>query len=82
MGVDMVIIAGASTDNTVLWKSADAFQNRCKVCVVEDCPMVHRQAEPPGAKESALRIIRSVLHSEVVPLDEVAAKYLRKGAYD
>ena len=80
MGVDLVIIAGASTDNTVLWTSADAFQNRYKVCVVEDCTMVHRQAEPPGAKECALRIIRSVLHSEVMPLDAVADKYLRKEA--
>ena len=77
MGVDMVIIAGASTDNTVLWTSADAYQNHYRVCVVEDCTMVHRQAEPPGAKECALRIVRSVLHSEVLPLEQVVAKYLR-----
>ncbi len=80
MGVDMVIIAGASTDNTVLWTSADAFQLRYKVCVVEDCTMVHRQAEPPGAKECALRIIRNVLHSEVMPLAGIEATYLRRGA--
>jgi nicotinamidase-related amidase len=76
MGVDCVIIAGASTDNTVLWTAADAFQYRYKVVVVDDCCMVHRQAEPPGAHEGATRIIRSVLHSEVLPLSEVIAKYL------
>jgi len=81
MGVDLVIIAGASTDNTVLWTAADAFQFRYKVCVVEDCTMVHRQKEPPGAKEGALRIIRTVLRGDVIPLAEVEAKYLRRGAY-
>src|SRR6266700_1218094 len=43
MGCDMVIIAGASTDNTVLWTSADAFQFRYRVVVVEECTRVHRQ---------------------------------------
>ena len=73
---DTVIIAGASTDNTVLWTSADAFQLRYRVVVVEDCTMVHRQSEPPEVKEYALRIVRNVLHSEVIPLDEVIARFL------
>jgi len=77
MGCDVVLIAGASTDNTVLWTSADAHQNRYKVVVVEDCTMVHREREPPGAKEAALRIIKSVLKGEVASLDEVISKYLR-----
>jgi hypothetical protein len=47
------------------------------VVIVEDCTMVHRQQEPPGAQEGALRIIRSVLHSDVLPLDEVIATYLK-----
>jgi nicotinamidase-related amidase len=77
MGCDMVIIAGASTDNTVLWTSADARQYRYKVVVVEDCTMVHREEEPPGAKEGALRIIKNVLKGEVLPLDQVILKYLK-----
>ena len=77
MGCDMVIIAGASTDNTVLWTSADAHQYRYKVVVVEDCTIVHREEEPPGAKEGALRIIRSVLKGQVLPLSEVVATYLK-----
>jgi nicotinamidase-related amidase len=77
MGCDCVLIAGASTDNTVLWTAADAFQYRYKVVVVEDCTMVHRQQEPPGAQEGALRIIRNVLHSDVMKLDEVIATYLK-----
>jgi len=77
MGCDMVIIAGASTDNTVLWTSADARQYRYKVVVVEDCTMVHREEEPPGAKEGALRIIKNVLKGEVLPLDQVISKYLK-----
>jgi len=43
---------------------------------VEDCTMVHREQEPPGAQEGALRIIRGVLHSEVISLDEAIRKYL------
>jgi nicotinamidase-related amidase len=77
MGVDRVLIAGASTDNTVLWTAADAFQFRYQVTVVEDCTMVHREQEPPGAQEGALRIVRNVLHSEVISLDEAIAKYLQ-----
>ena len=76
MGCERVIIAGASTDNTVLWTSADAHQHRYRVVVVEDCTIVHREDEPPGAKEGALRIIRSVLKGEVLPLEVVKAKYL------
>ncbi len=77
MGCDMAIIAGASTDNTVLWTSADAHQYRYTVVVVEDCTMVHREEEPPGAQDGALRIIRNVLKGEVSSLQQVTAKYLR-----
>ena len=78
MGCDCVIIAGASTDNTVLWTAAEAFQLRYKVVVVEDCTIVHGQARAEaGGKEAALSIIKSVLQSEVIPLDEVTAKYLQ-----
>lgn len=77
MGCDRVVIAGASTDNTVLWTAGDAHQYRYRVVVVEDCTIVHREKEPPGAKECALRIIRSVLHGEVLPLDQVIARYLK-----
>ncbi len=80
MGTDMVIIAGASTDNTVLWTAADAFQLRYKVVVLSDCTMVHRPSEPPEVHEYALRIVRNVLHSEVLTLDEVVERYLRIGS--
>jgi len=77
MGCDMVIIAGASTDNTVLWTSADAHQYRYKVVIVEDCTIVHREEELLGAKEGALRIIRNVLKGEVISLNQVISKYLK-----
>ena len=77
MGVKKVIICGASTDNTVLWTSADAFQNHYAIVIAEDCTMVHRQAEPPGAQEGALRIIGSVLHGEILSLATVIEKYLK-----
>ena len=77
MGCETVIVSGASTDNTVLWTCADAHQNRYKVVVVEDCTIVHREKEPPGAKEGALRIIRNVLKGEVLPLAEIKEKYLK-----
>ena len=76
LGIDTVVIAGASTDNTVLWTAADAFQLRYTVAVVEDCTMVHREEEPPEVKEYALRIVRNVLHSEVVSLDEALSRYV------
>ncbi|MBL75704.1 MAG: hypothetical protein CL763_02105 [Chloroflexi bacterium] len=76
LNCDTVLIAGASTDNTVLWTSADAFQLRYKVVVVEDCTMVHRESEPPEVKEYALRIVRNVLHSKVLPLSDVVNSYM------
>jgi nicotinamidase-related amidase len=76
MGCETVLISGASTDNTVLWTSADAHQNRYKVVVVEDCTMVHREKEPPGAQEGAIRIMRNVLKAEILSLDEAIKKYL------
>ena len=77
MGVERIIIAGASTDNTVLWTASDAFQRRYEVVVVEDCTMVHRESEPPEVHEYALRIVRNVLNSEVSPLATVIEKYLK-----
>jgi hypothetical protein len=44
---------------------------------VEDCTIVHRENEPPGAKEGALRIIRNVLKGEVISLEQVISKYLK-----
>ncbi len=76
MGIDTVVIAGASTDNTVLWTAADAHQLRYDVVVVDDCTMVHREAEPPGAKEAALHIVEGVLSSKVLMLDDVIREYL------
>ena len=80
MGVDTILITGASTDNTVLWTAADGFQLHYTVCVVEDCTMVHRQGEPPEVKEYALRIVRNVLQSDVLPLEQALAKYLSADA--
>jgi len=37
---------------------------------------VHREKEPPGAQEGAIRIIRSVLKGEILSSDEVIEKYL------
>jgi len=82
MGIDAVIIAGASTDNTVLWTSADAFQNRYRVIIAEDCTMVHRQTEGPEAQAGAIRIIRNVLHGEILSLEEVIANYLTPSAVE
>ena len=73
---DTVLIAGASTDNTVLWTAADAHQLPYDVAVIEDCTMVHREGEPPEVQVYALRIMRNVLNSDVLTLDEAAAKYL------
>ena len=75
--IDTVVIVGASTDNTVLWTAADAFQLRFNVAVVEDCTMVHREKEPPEVQTYALRIVSNVLHSDVLPAAEAIAKYFK-----
>ena len=77
MGIEYVILAGASTDNCVIWTAADAYQLHYKVVVVEDCTMTHGQGRGPGAAEGALQIMRHVLHADVLPLDSVIEKYLR-----
>jgi len=73
--IDTVVIAGASTDNTVLWTAADAFQLRYQVAVVEDCTMVHREKEPLEVQTYALRIVSNVLHSDVLPSADAVTKY-------
>jgi ureidoacrylate peracid hydrolase len=73
--IDTVVIAGGSTDNAVLWTAADAFQLRYKVAVLSDCTLVHRK-EPPKVHEYALRIVRTVLSSDVLTLEEAIPKYL------
>ena len=78
MGVDCVILAGASTDNCVIWTAAEAFQLQYKVVVVEDCTITHGKARAEaGGKEAAVLIMRTVLHSDVAPLDEIVARYLQ-----
>jgi nicotinamidase-related amidase len=79
MGIDTILIVGASTDNTVLWTAADAFQLRYKVVVIEDCTQVHRP-DPPEVKQYALRIVRNVLKSEVIPLEEAMVRFLTPAA--
>jgi hypothetical protein len=39
--------------------------------------MVHRQTEGPEAQAGAVRIIRGVLHGEILSLDETIEKYLQ-----
>jgi nicotinamidase-related amidase len=77
MGIETVILSGASTDNCVLWTAADAHQLHYHVVVVEDCTIVHRANPYPGAKEGALKIMEHVLHCEILPLESVVQKYLQ-----
>jgi nicotinamidase/pyrazinamidase len=78
MGVDCVILAGASTDNCVIWTAAEAFQLQYKVVVVDDCTITHGKARAElGAKEAAMLIMRTVLRSDNIPVDEVIKKYLQ-----
>jgi nicotinamidase-related amidase len=76
MGIKKVILAGASTHNCVLWTAAGAFERRYGVVVVEDCTIVHREQGSAEAKADALRIIRGVLHGDVLPLSAAIEKYL------
>ena len=76
LDIDTVVIAGASTDNTVLWTAADAFQRRFRTAVLDDVTMVHRESEPPEVQTYALRIVKNVLRSDVLSLADAMPKYI------
>ena len=45
---------------------------------MEDCTITHGKARAEaGGKEAAVLIMRTVLHSDVAPLDEIVTKYLQ-----
>ena len=78
MGVDTVCLAGASTDNCVLWTAGEAHQYRYKVVVVEDCTIIHRPTAPEGRWQAAIDIMRDVAKGDILSTDEVVAKYFKK----
>ena len=75
MGIDTVCLAGASTDNCVLWTAGEAHQHRYNVVIVEDCTIIHRPAAPEGRWQAAIDIIRDVAKGDIVPTDAVIARY-------
>ena len=78
MGVDTVCLAGASTDNCVLWTAGEAHQYRYKVVVVEDCTIIHRATAPEGRWQAAIDIMRDVAKGDILNTDGVVAKYFTK----
>ncbi len=78
MGVDTVCLAGASTDNCVLWTAGEAHQYRYKVVVVEDCTIIHRATAPEGRWQAAIDIMRDVAKGDILDTDGVVAKYFAK----
>ena len=78
MGVDTICLAGASTDNCVLWTAGEAHQYRYKVVVVEDCTIIHRKTAPEGRWQAAIDIMRDVAKSDILSTDDVVAKYFAK----
>lgn len=76
--IDTVCLAGASTDNCVLWTAGEAHQYRYKVVVVEDCTIIHRQTAPQGRWQAAIDIMRDVAKGDILSTDEVVAKYFKK----
>ena len=75
MGCDTVCLAGASTDNCVLWTAGEAHQYRYKVVVVEDCTIIHRPTAPEGRWQAAMDIMRDVAGGDILPTDGVIGKY-------
>jgi nicotinamidase-related amidase len=75
MGVDTVCLAGASTDNCVLWTAGEAHQYRYNVVVVEDCTIIHRPDAPEGRWQAAMDIMRDVAKGDILTTDGVVAKY-------
>lgn len=75
MGVDRIILAGASTDGCVLFTGADGYQRYFRTTVLNDCTSSARGVD---WHEWALKIMENV-RIEVLSSNEAIKKYLKHG---
>jgi nicotinamidase-related amidase len=74
MGVNRIILAGASTDGCILFTGADGYQRFFEVVVLIDCTSSMRGQE---WHNWALRLMETTMNIEILSSDEVTKKYLK-----
>jgi len=76
MGVDRIILAGASTDGCILFTGADGYQRYFHVVVLNDCTASARGTD---SHEWALRLMETTMNIEILSSKEAIQKYLKRG---
>jgi len=76
MGVDRIILAGASTDGCILFTAADGYQRYFRITVLGDCTSSARGSD---WHEWALKLIETTMNVEILNADMAIKKYLKHG---
>lgn len=75
MGVDRIILAGASTDGCILFTAVDGYQRYFRVVVLRDCTS---SARGPEWHEWPLRLMEKTMNIEILSSGEAIEKYLKR----
>lgn len=73
MGVDRIILAGASTDGCILFTGADGYQRYFHVSILNDCTSSGRGSD---WHEWALKLMKNTMNIEVLNSKDAIKKYL------
>lgn len=75
MGVDRIILTGASTDGCILFTAVDGYQRYFRVVVLNDCTS---SARGPDWHNWALRLMETTMNIENLSSNEAVKKYLMR----
>jgi len=75
MGVDRILLTGASTDGCILFTGVDGYQRFFRVVVLKDCTSSMRGSD---WHEWALRLMETTMNIEVISSDEAIKKYFKR----
>ena len=75
MGVDRIILAGASTDGCILFTGVDGYQRYFRVTVLDDCTISARGSD---WHEWALKLMKTTMKIEVMSSKQAVDKYLKR----
>jgi nicotinamidase-related amidase len=76
MGIDRIILAGASTDGCILFTGVDGYQRYFRVTILNDCTSSARGSD---WHEWALKLMGSTMNIEVLSSKDALKKYLKRG---
>jgi nicotinamidase-related amidase len=72
MGVNRIILAGASTDGCILFTGTDGYQRFFEVAILKDCTSSMRGSE---WHEWALRLMETTMNIEILSSDETIKNF-------